>query len=81
MSIKAKDRMRKHAIRILRNMKPLPAWEASLSDEWKNAICRQFGSAEALYNRLRDELLKEAMDPSPNVVTVGNDGKAVFGWE
>lgn len=80
-AIDYREWMRKRAIKSLSRLKPFDQWISNVSPNWLDAMCRVFGSPEKFYFDIVSELIKEATDPSPNVVYCGADGLAKFGWE
>ena len=69
------------AQKSLDRLRPFAEWRAWLGARWSDVDFRVLGTPEEFYARMRAELMKEASDPSPNVLTIGPDGKGVFGWE
>lgn len=80
-AIDYREWMRKRALRTLAKVKPFEQWIIGASPQWIDAMRRVFGSPEKFYFDIVSELIKEATDPSPNVVYCGADGMAKFGWE
>lgn len=80
-AIDYREWMRKRAIKSLAKVKPFEQWIANASPQWIAAMYRVFGSPEKFYSDIVNALIKEATDPSPNVVYCGADGMAKFGWE
>lgn len=75
-----KERIRRHARRLLHAMVPLPEWLSGLTDEKRRMALMFAPTPEACYIRTRLELEKEASDPTPNMLTVKQDGRHEFGW-
>lgn len=80
-SLGAYEYFKARAQKSLDRLRPFAEWRAWLGDRWSAIDFKCFGSPEEFYARMHAELTKEALDPSPNVLTIGPDGKGVFGWE
>lgn len=80
-SLDARQRMQRKARSLLDALMPYPLWLANIRAELVKPIIVVFGSIEACYVKLRDELVMESIAPQPNVILVGSDGAITWAWE
>jgi len=76
-----KERMRRHAIRLLWRLKPYREWIEDMSDRTLAATIVMAGSPLAVYETIKAQLIAEVRDPSPNVLYIPIDCQTRLGWE
>lgn len=77
----AKEAFRSHAKRLLSRMMAFDAWNETMPRIGREMAVKIYGSVENCYQQIRDALVREVENPSPNVFTVRKNGKPGFGWE
>lgn len=77
----AKESFRNHAKRLLSKMLAFDVWNETMPNIGREMAVKIYGSVENCYQQIREALISEIENPSPNIFTVGKDGKPVFGWE
>lgn len=81
-SIDPKVRMSNHAARLLAKMMPLDHWLLhGQPDAVGRAMIKMAGCPIEAYNQVRNALEEQVRNPSPNVLCVDRDGRAVLEWE
>ena len=77
----AKELAREKSRYMLARMRPMADWLSDISDELRESITKAFGSPEVCYERLESGLRAGIIEPEPNTLIVGYDGKHTLCWE
>lgn len=76
-----KERIRRDAEHWLGKLLPKSVWLARLTPHLRGVIERVYGSVDQFYDFIRNDLMQCAIEPPPNVLRVGADGRHELGWE
>lgn len=80
MPVSPKERMRRRAAEMLRQLKPRWAWMQEMTEYRAHMAERMFGSLDACYDFFETTLRSNAECPDPNVLFIKSDGTSEWGW-
>jgi len=69
------------ARRNLKGLLPFEVWALTASREAQEFCIKYAGSLRGFYDKIKAEMEAEAIQPSPNTLTIHQDGSHELGWE